>query len=580
MFQSREGTVRKIKKGMEASPFGIISEKQKKRSMQEQDILRLALDLCKTVERGTINIAESNEIPEKTELCALLCETLAKLGKRVLFLCIRQQLADIIFDSNGQKCPLQDFLDGLCSVRDILSYDREKKVYQIIGEADCVALDNRQLERLTDLLRSCGGLMDYVIVDGPDLEEGGLAVALVGLCEASTLLISARQCSSKAKIRKERQCMREIAVLSSHFVGYIICQTRDEWTLPPIWQEVPCVTKRCKRQMKKSALKKGILHLGWVAFFLIFVFVSAVFSVNNVTLSICRMWNWSVHYSPWRGSVVAAVAALFVWGRMVSQYAASHRTIRRSQQAEEILGVRLLERLPGGNMKRETNRIRYERIVGRLWAKLKISEQQMSQQQMSQQQTCQQQMSKQPVAEQKGGKILMVTSTLEGEGKTTFAWNLAEILSKKGSSVMLIDADTNSRLMTSWLQNKKHVSIPWDLQDLMLARASAEQAILQITESKVYFLGLNREVSDAVKFLLSDGLGEILGAIRQNTDYVILDAPPALFAHCELLAKQADGILYVIGYDEADANQILSGLQRMERTNTLVVGTVLCKQQK
>lgn len=585
MFQSREGTVRKIKRGMGASPFGIISEKQKKQSMQEQDILRLALDLCKTVKRGTINIAKSNEIPEKMELCALLCETLAKLGKRVLFLCIRQQMADIIFDSSGQKHPLQDFLDGLCSVKDILSYDREKKVYQIMGGAECVALDNRQLERLTDLLRSCGGLMDYVIVDGPDLEEGGLAVALAGLCEASALLISARQCSSKAQINKERQCMREIAALSSHFVGYIICQTRDEWMLPPIWQEVPCVTKRCKRQMKKSALKKGILHLGWVAFFLIFVFVSAVFSANNVTLSICRMWNWQVHYSPWRGSMVAAAAALFIWGRMVRQYAAGHKTIRRSQQAEEVLGVKLLESLPGGNMKRETHRIRYERAMGRLWVKLKISEQQMCQQQTSQQQMCQQQMcqqqtSQQPVAEQKGGKILMVTSTLEGEGKTTFAWNLAEMLSKRGSSVMLIDADMDSRLMTSWLQNKKHVSIPWDLQDLMLARASAEQAILQITESKVYFLGLNREVSDAVQFLLSDGLGEILGAIRQSMDYVILDAPPALFAHSELLANQTDGILYVIGYDEADADQILSGVQRMAETKIPVIGTVLCKQQK
>ena len=584
MFQSREDTVRKIKRGMGASPFGIISEKQKKRSMQEQDILRLALDLCKTVERGTINIAESNEIPEKTELCTLLCETLAKLGKRVLFLCIRQQMADIIFDSSGQKRPLQDFLDGLCGVRDILSYDREKKVYQIMGEADCMTLDNQQLERLSDLLRSCGGLMDYVIVDGPDLKEGELAVALTSLCEASAFLISARQCSSKAKIREERCYMQEIAALSSHFVGYIICQTRDEWTLPPIWKEVPCVAKRCKRQMKRLALKKGILHLGWAAFFLIFVFVSAVFSANNVTLSICRMWNWPIHYSPWRGSAVAVAAALFVWGRMVMRYAAGHRTIRQPHQAEKILGVKLLENLPGGNMKRKTRRIRYERAMGRLWAKLKVFEwqEQNGEEEIQGEEKLDETKldARKPDNRKTGGKIFMVTSTLEGEGKTTFAWNLAEMLSKRGSRVMLIDADTDSRLMTSWLQNKKHVSIPWDLQDFILARASAEQAILQITESKVYFLGLNREVKDAIPFLLSDGLRVVLGAIRQSMDYVILDGPPAFLAHSELLAKQADGILYVIGYDEADVGQILSGVQRMAETDTPVIGTVLCRQQK
>ena len=554
MFQSREGTVRKIMKGMQTPPFGIISERRKKQSMQEQDILRLAMDLCAEVERGTVNVAGTGTDSEKTTLCALLCETLARMGRRVLFLCIKQQMTEAAFDNSGQKRPMQDFLDGLCGVRDILSYDREKKVYQIVGGMECALVSDGQYARLHDLLRSCGGLMDYVIVDGPDLEEGGLAVWLAGVCDASVFMMAAQQ-NRKAQIEKARACMKEIETLSAHFIGYVICLTKDAWSLPAIWQETLDVTKHCRWKMAHAACRKGMWHLGWTAPFLVFAFVAAVFSANNMALSVCRLWAWPVRYSPWRGTMVAAGAALGCWLWMVIRYAAGHRTIKREEQAAVCLGVRLLESLPGGNLKREKHRARYERSLSALCVKVKLWGQQ-------------------------GGSVFMVTSTLEGEGKTTLAWNLAEMLSKNGASVMLIDADVDSRLMTSWLQSKKHVSIPWDLQDLMGERATAEQAILQITESKVYFLGLNREVPDKLQFFLSDELTGIVAAVKKSMDYVIVDAPSAFFACTELLARQTDGILYAVGYDEADVGQIRSGVQRMQKTKVPVIGTVLCGRQR
>ena len=569
MFQSREGTVRKIMKGMQTPPFGIISERHKKQSMQEQDMLRLAMDLCAEVERGTINMAGTGTVPEKTTLCALLCETLARMGRRVLFLCIKQQMTEAAFDNSGQKRPMQDFLDGLCGVRDILSYDREKKVYQIVGEMECALGKDGQYARLHDLLRSCGSLMDYVIVDGPDLEEGGLAVWLAGVCDASVFMMTAQQ-SHKTQIARAKSCMEEIKALSAHFIGYIVCQTKDAWSLLAIWQEMPGVTKRCRRQMMRAACRKGMWHLGWAAPFLVFAFVAAVFSTNNMALSVFRLWAWPVRYSPWRGTMVASGMALGIWFWMVKRYASKNRTIKRKEQVEACLGVQLLESLPGGNLKREKHRERYERTLSALCVKVKFWKQQNE---VVKDKNVQEN-------EWQAGSMFMVTSTLEGEGKTTLAWNLAEMLSKSGASVMLIDADVDSRLMTSWLQSKKHVSIPWDLQDLMEARATAEQAILQITESKVYFLGLNREVPDPLQFFLSDELAEIVAAVKKSMDYVIVDAPSVFFACTELLAKQSDGILYAIGYDEADAEQILSGVQRITKTKTPVIGTVLCRQQR
>lgn len=547
MFQSREGNVRKIMKEMQTLPFGIISERRKKQSMQEQDILRLAMDLCAQTKRGTVNMVGTGKIPQKTQVCELLCETLARMGRRVLFLCIRQQLAENAFDDSWQKRPVQDFLEGLCSVRDILSYDREKKVYQIIGEIDCVMVSERQYARLSDLLCSCGSLMDYVIVDGPDLEDGGLAVWFAGMCDVSVFMVAAK--SGKARIEKARFCMKEVEALSPHFVGYVVCQTKDIWSLPAIWQEPPSVTKCCRRQMMRAARKKGMCHLGWVAPFLVLVFGAGVFSANNVVLSVFRMLAWPVRYNPWNGTMIAAGAALGVWLWMVRQYALKNRTIKKEQQVKACLGVRLLGSLPKGERNGE------KQALSMLCAKVRLWEKQT-------------------------GCVFLVTSTCEGEGKTALAWKMAELLSKNGSSVMLIDADVSSHLMTSWLQLKKHVSIPWDLQDLMEARASAGQAILQIAESKVYFLGLKHEVSDPLRFFLSDELAQILAAVKKSMDYVIVDAPTAFFASAELLAKQSDGIIYAVGYDEADVGQILSGVQRMSKTKVPVIGTVLCKKHK
>ena len=72
----------------------------------------------------------------------------------------------------------------------------------------------------------------------------------------------------------------------------------------------------------------------------------------------------------------------------------------------------------------------------------------------------------------------------------------------------------------------------------------------------------------------------MLAAVKKSMDYVLVDAPPAFWAYTELLAKQLDGILYAIGYDEADVGQILSGMQRMQKTKIPLIGTVLCRQQR
>lgn len=548
MLQGRADAVRKISSKTGKTPLGLIAAKRKKQSICRHDICRLAQDLADRMEKGTINIAGTGCIREKSTLCAELCKDLAFLGKRVMFVCVKEFVPDAEVDNREQSQSLQEYLDGECSVRDILSYDRENRVYRITGEVQSGCLTDEQWMRLADLLCSCGGLMDYVIVDGPDMEEGAVADTLAGICDASVLLVSQK----KAMADRTVQIIRELEEFSKCFLGYVVCRTRDEWALPAIGQEKISVSGKCKRQMNRAALRKGICHLAWAAPFSVFVFCAVVFIANNILRSICKSLKLSVLWcNPWNGIGAAALVALVVWVLLVCYYAKKHKTIKNAAQARECLGKPFLGSLPGGSLQKERYRTRYERELGKICTKLRVLEQ---------------------------GKVLMVTSTLEGEGKTTFAWNLAEMLSKNGSRVMLIDADVNSQLMSRWLMEKKNVSIPWDLKDLVSKRVTAEKAILQLTQSKAYFLGMTHEMKESVRFLASKELTDMLGAIRESMDYVILDAPPAFFAESEILAEKADAILYTIGYDGFSADEILAGVQRMEKTKTPVIGTVLCRE--
>lgn len=175
-------------------------------------------------------------------------------------------------------------------------------------------------------------------------------------------------------------------------------------------------------------------------------------------------------------------------------------------------------------------------------------------------------------------KVILITSTQENEGKSTFAMNLAYSLSKLQKKVMLIDGD----LRKPELRNKiSSELIRADLDDYSMEQflnreIKSNRAIANIKDTRVILLAPNEPAKNTVDCLNSSAMENFIKEGRDVVDYIIIDAPPCSgISDAAVLAKYSDGVIYVVKEDTAKVNKILDTIQEFSYTRIPIIGCVL-----
>lgn len=175
-------------------------------------------------------------------------------------------------------------------------------------------------------------------------------------------------------------------------------------------------------------------------------------------------------------------------------------------------------------------------------------------------------------------KIIMVTSALAGEGKSTIAVNLALSLAQNGRRVALADCDLRRPSGRDILGLKKGpgmyevLSGKRKVSDVFL---SAEQMGMD-PGMRFYFIPGGEGQEDGGKLLGSGRMGKIIDFLAQKTDYVILDsAPIGMLTDAAVLAQFADSVIFVVRKDYARTDLILEGMEELTRCRAHLLGGVL-----
>jgi capsular exopolysaccharide synthesis family protein len=144
----------------------------------------------------------------------------------------------------------------------------------------------------------------------------------------------------------------------------------------------------------------------------------------------------------------------------------------------------------------------------------------------------------------KGFRSVVVSSVGRAEGKTLTAFNLAYCcasVSKFG--VLLIDSDMRNRSLTKLMGLMPRLG----LADLMMERASFEEAIVRTDVPNLYVMGAGNAESAATELFLTQRWKEILEWSRQHFNLTLVDSlPTGEFTDFELVAPECDGILLVV----------------------------------
>lgn len=171
------------------------------------------------------------------------------------------------------------------------------------------------------------------------------------------------------------------------------------------------------------------------------------------------------------------------------------------------------------------------------------------------------------------GKILMVTSLLENEGKSTVAVNLALSLAQKHSKVLLIDCDLRKPACYALLELKNFNS---GVRDILTGKAAISDALVQDKKSGLYLLLEKRGDRNSGDLVSSENMRTLLEAAREEFDYVVLDLPPmAEVSDAESVMEFTDASLLVVRQNVAAAPAVNKAIATLERGRAKLLGCVV-----
>lgn len=176
-----------------------------------------------------------------------------------------------------------------------------------------------------------------------------------------------------------------------------------------------------------------------------------------------------------------------------------------------------------------------------------------------------------------GKKVLMVTSSIPGEGKSTVAANLAISFAQKGKKVILVDCDLRNPSQSTIFNLSG--SYP-GLASILKGESKLRDSIVEVTKNNVP-IGLTllcggQKQTRSVEIMGSEEMGRLVAVLRERADLVILDTPPsAMLVDAMILARHADGVVYVVMNDYAKRSFIYKGIEELTENSVPVVGCLL-----
>jgi exopolysaccharide transport family protein len=173
-------------------------------------------------------------------------------------------------------------------------------------------------------------------------------------------------------------------------------------------------------------------------------------------------------------------------------------------------------------------------------------------------------------------KTVMVSSAMDGEGKTTLAVNLALSLSAIGMRTIIVDGDLrNPELTRSLCPQAKY-----GLIEAAAGQVPLEQAVLfdRSTGLAVLPTPPRQKGGFINEFVFSEAMTNLLEHLRKHFDYVVVDSPPLVpLVDARALAEHADRIVLAIRWDSTPQEVVAQALETLSTAQERVVGTVLTR---
>ena len=173
-------------------------------------------------------------------------------------------------------------------------------------------------------------------------------------------------------------------------------------------------------------------------------------------------------------------------------------------------------------------------------------------------------------------KVVLVTSALENEGKTTLAANLAQSIAMLGIRTLLIDGDLRNPQLTRSLCPHADSG----LLEVALGRATPESAILVDRSTGLSILPSTtvKQAELITELMFSERIVDVLDHLRHRYELIIIDSPPLVpLVDGRALAELADRIIMALAWDQTPGEVLAHTIDLLSPVHDRILGTVLTR---
>lgn len=168
-------------------------------------------------------------------------------------------------------------------------------------------------------------------------------------------------------------------------------------------------------------------------------------------------------------------------------------------------------------------------------------------------------------------KVIVVTSSEPGEGKSTTSGNLALSIAEGDKKVVLIDCD----LRKPSLHKKFEISNTSGLSDVIVGKESIA-IVGHRYNNNLTILTSGKIPPNPSEMLGSKSMKALIDALKKVFDYVILDTPPVqAVTDAQILSTRADGTLLVIRAEKTKKDSVVNSVNLLKKVNANIIGTIL-----
>jgi len=175
------------------------------------------------------------------------------------------------------------------------------------------------------------------------------------------------------------------------------------------------------------------------------------------------------------------------------------------------------------------------------------------------------------LTEVKKQRNILITSTENGEGKSTITANLAVSMAQQNERVLLIDAN----LRDSNIHKIFKIDNNTGLTNVLTKQVGLKEAIIQTGIGNLDVLSSGSVSFNPVEILANENVKDLLKILVNTYDIVLVDSPSILeFTESRVLANHCDGVVLVVNRGRTETDNLIEARRVLDLANGNLVGAI------